>query len=159
MAEIRLQFVCEAAFTSRLIAWFSAGQYSHVDCVLDDGSLLGARNDSAGGEPPGVRIRPANYNPFAVRDVMAIPCADAQKADFIGFLKDQVGKPYDRLAIAAFLVNRNWREDDSWICSELQSRAGEIAKIFKRHLLLAANKITPVACALAYSAVGGTLVN
>jgi len=44
-----------------------------------------------------------------------------------------------------------------FVCEAVQSRAGEVAKIFP-HLVLAANKITPVACALAYSAVGGALV-
>ena len=151
---IRLQFVCEAALSSQAIAWFSAGHFSHVDCLLANGHLLGARDDTVGGQPPGVRIRPPNYAKWQRRVVMTVPTTRAQELAFYAFLDKQLGKPYDSAAIWAFAFNRDWREPDSWICSELQSAAGEHAGILPR-LYLAANKITPVACALAFSAVGG----
>ena len=155
---IQLQFVRQAALSSDVIAWFSQGHFSHVDFVMPDGSLLGARDDSVGGQQPGVRIRPPGYVKFALRVVMTIPCSEDQATKYCAFLKDQVGKPYDTEAIWAFAFNRNWRETDSWICSELQSAAGEAAGIFPQ-LYLAANKITPVSCALAYSAIGGTNID
>lgn len=154
---IRLQFVRERDFSSQVIAWFSAGHVSHVDTLLDDDQLLGARSDSVGGAPPGVQIRPPDYADFAVRVVMAVPVTVEQKAVYLAFLDDQVGKPYDYKAIWAFLFNRNWRETDSWICSELAAAAAERASIVPP-LFLAANKITPVAFALAMSAVNGTVV-
>jgi uncharacterized protein YycO len=153
---IRLQFVCEAALSSQAIAWFSAGHFSHVDAVLRDGLLLGARSDRVGGKPPGVQIRPPNYAKWIRRTMMTVPATDRQTDDFYAFLLEQVGKPYDSAAIWAFVFNRDWRARDSWICSELQSAAGECAKLFSHPLYLAANKITPVSCALAYSAIGGT---
>jgi uncharacterized protein YycO len=152
--SVQLQFVCENAFLSDVIAWFSQGHFSHVDAILPDGNLLGARSDRVGGQPPGVRIRPPGYVDFSHRVVMTVPATAAQETAFYNFLHQQVGKPYDMAAIWAFAFDRNWREPDSWICSELQSAAGEAAGIF-RPLYLAANKITPVSCALAYSAVGG----
>ena len=79
-----------------------------------------------------------------------------QKAAYLAFLYDQVGKPYDSEAIWAFLFNRDWRETDSWICSELAAAGAEHAKIVPP-VYLAANKITPVAFALAMSAVSGTV--
>jgi uncharacterized protein YycO len=154
MPEIRLQFVCEAALSSQAIAWFSSGHFSHVDCLLDDGTLLGARSDQVGGKLAGVQIRPQGYVKWARRVVMKVPCTINQKKAYHDFLFSQLGKPYDSEAIWAFLFNRNWRETDSWICSELQSAAGEKSGILPQ-LYLAANKITPVACALAFSAVGG----
>jgi hypothetical protein len=154
MKPIRLQFVCEKAISSQVIAWFSAGHFSHVDAVLDGGMLLGARSDSIGGRPPGVQIRPPEYIKFSLRVVMAIPASDAQSEAFYAFLQRQVGKPYDSEAIWAFFFNRDWRETDSWICSELQAAGLEHAAITPR-LYLAANKITPVSLALAASAVGG----
>jgi uncharacterized protein YycO len=152
--SIQLQFVCEAALSSQAIAWFSAGHFSHVDAVLPDGRLLGARDDAVGGQPPGVRIRPPNYVKWSRRVGMTVPASPEQVTAWHSFLIDQLGKPYDSAAIWAFAFNRNWREADSWICSELQSAAGEHSGIMPR-LYLAANKITPVACALAFSAVGG----
>jgi uncharacterized protein YycO len=151
---VRLQFVCEAALSSQAIAWFSAGHFSHVDAMLPDGSLLGARSDSVGGKPPGVQVRPQGYVKWQRRVVMTVPATDQQAVLFYSFLNRQVGKPYDSEAIWAFVFNRDWRQQDSWICSELVSAAGEEAAIFQK-LYLAANKITPVSCALAYSAVGG----
>jgi uncharacterized protein YycO len=141
--------------SSRAIAWFSAGHFSHVDAVLPDGRLLGARDDHVGGQPPGVRIRPPNYVKWSRRVVMKVPASAEQTYKFYAFLRDQLGKPYDSEAIWAFAFNRDWRAPDSWICSELQSAAGEYSGLMPR-LYLAANKITPVACALAFSAVGGT---
>lgn len=154
MAEIKLQFVCEAALSSRAIAWFSSGHLSHVDCLLDDGTLLGARSDAIGGKPPGVQIRPQGYTNWVRREVMTIPCTSNEKKVYNDFLNDQLGKPYDSEAIWAFFFDRDWRENDSWICSELQAAAAEKSGIVLP-LYLAANKIVPVSCALALSAVGG----
>jgi uncharacterized protein YycO len=148
-----LQFVCQDAISSQLIAWFSQGHFSHVDAILPDSNLLGARSDSVGGKPPGVQIRPPNYAKFSRRVVMNLPATPAQDAAFYGFLQSQVGKPYDTTAIFAFMFNRDWRAPDSWICSELQAAACEVAGITPP-LYLAANKITPVGCALACSAAG-----
>ena len=154
--SIRLQFVCENALSSQVIAWFSAGHFSHVDAVLPgpNGNLLGARSDSVGGVKPGVQVRPPNYARFARRIVMTVPATMIQTTMFYDFLKRQVGRPYDSEAIWAFAFNRDWRQNDSWICSELVCAAGEYARILPA-LYLAANKITPVSCALAYSVVGG----
>jgi len=155
---IRLQFVCELSPPSQIIAWFSAGHFSHVDAVLPTGELLGARSDSVGGKPPGVQIRPANYAKFSRRILMRVPSTHEQCRAFYSFLFSQIGKPYDHAAIWAFFFNRDWREDDSWICSELQCAAGEACGVLPA-LYLAANKITPVACALAYSAMGAKAVS
>lgn len=158
--KIRWQFVAENDIGSRAISWFSAGHLSHVDCVVDgdwhnglEGCLLGARDDHVGGQLPGVRFRPPNYARFTRRVIMEIRCTPVQKHSFIRFMGDQLEKPYDEEAILAFLFNRDWRKPDSWICSELQAAACEAAGIVPA-LYLAANKITPVACALALSAAG-----
>lgn len=154
MDTIKLQFVCEAALSSRAIAWFSSGHMSHVDYMLDDGTLLGARDDAVGGKPPGVQIRPQGYAKWIRREVMTVSCTTNEKKVYQDFLLNEIGKPYDSEAIWAFFFNRNWREKDSWICSELQAAAGEKSGILQP-LYLTANKIVPVSCALAFSAVGG----
>jgi uncharacterized protein YycO len=151
---ITLQFVCEDAISSKIIAWFGSGHFSHVDAVLDSGDLLGARSDKVGGKPAGVQIRPPDYAIFKTRAIMKIQASHLQSYRFYEFLNSQVGKPYDETAIWAFFTDRNWREPDSWICSELQAAAGEASGVLPK-LALTPNKITPVACALAFSAIGG----
>jgi hypothetical protein len=151
-SSITLQFVLGKGTTSSAIAWFSQGHFSHVDAVLATGELLGSRSDSCGSQPPGVRIRPANYEPWLKRTQFTIPCTLTQRADWLSFLLGQLGKPYDHMAIWAFASGRDWREEDSWICSELQAKALEEARIVKP-LYLAANKITPVMGAMVASAI------
>ena len=119
--------------------------------------LLGARSDTIEGIAPGVRVRPAWYAPFVETVLLEIPCTQAQAQRFWAFLEVQLGKPYDKRAIWGFALGRDWREPDSWICSELQAAALEAACIAPR-LYLRANKITPVALALAVSALGGRVI-
>ena len=140
-----------------LIAWWGGGRFSHVDTVLDDGQLLGARNDRVGDSPRGVQIRPPGYTDFIDRVVMAVPVTAEQKDTYLDFLRHQVGKPYDSQALWGFVLNRDWHQTDSWICSELAADGAEHAKIVSQ-LYLPAYQVTPGALALAMSAVGGTIV-
>ena len=150
---MKLQFVRGGDLASSAIGWFSAGHLSHVDAILADGGLLGARSDSIGGKPPGVQIRPPGYAYWPLRVVYDIPSTAAQEQQFWTFLYQQIGKPYDKLAIMAFLFNRNWRDGDAWFCSELQARALECAGILKPSLL-PANKVTPVMLAELVGEIG-----
>lgn len=158
---IQLQFVAEAALSSRIIGWYGGGgprYLSHVDAVLPNGSLFGARSDRVGGQPAGCWARSPGYLPFSRWAVMSVPSSDAQERAFYDFLAKQRGKPYDGTAIWAFLLNRDWREDDSWICSELQTAALVGAGIFPVPYL-AANKITPLALAFAVSVLPGVAIS
>ena len=152
---ITLRFVADESWGSQLIGWFGAGHLSHVDVILPDGTAFGARSDHVGGQPPGVWPREPNYQKFSRRVTVTIPTAVGQEAQFYSFLQQQRGKPYDHLAILAFFMNRNWRETDSWICSELVAAALEKCKIVEK-FYLDANKISPVPLALAVSAIPGT---
>lgn len=158
MSVVRYQFVAAAAFSSRLIEYFGAGGFSHVDAVLPDGRLLGARSDICGGQKyPGVWIRPQDYEKWPRRVVMELSCTDEQAKAWELFLRAQIGKPYDKMAIFGFLVGRAWREDDSWFCSELGTRALEVAKICPDPLTLTPNKVTPGTLACIVSALGGKI--
>jgi hypothetical protein len=151
---IQVQFVRGASLSSAAIEVFSAGHLSHVDLVLPDGNLLGARSDAIGGAPPGVQIRPPGYEKWLLRVVFSVPATDAQALAFWNFARAQVGKPYDKLAIFAFVINRNWRDDDAWFCSELCMRCFEVAGVVQQ-LFSTPNKITPVMAANTLSAVPG----
>lgn len=152
---IRLQFVQGKGPVSRSIAWFSSGHFSHVDIVLPDGTLLGARSDNADGVK-GVAIRRSDYEVWHKRVVFSIPCTDLQHEAAYDFARKQVGKPYDHTAILGFIFNRAWMDSDSWYCAELAMAMLEHVKLIGP-LYLAANKITPVAAALAVSAHRGTV--
>ena len=94
MGAITLQFVTSSDPESWAIRTFERGWMSHVDTVMDDGQLLGAR--SAGS----VLIRPPNYETFArvERVVIAVPDGSGP----LLFRQGASRHPYDKLAAAAF---------------------------------------------------------
>ena len=83
---------------------------------------------------------------------MTFSATDGQADTFYSILQDQIGKPYDTTAIAAFVTGRNWRDPGSWFCSELACAALERAGIFPGELVSPANKVTPAALLLVCSA-------
>ena len=142
MGAIVLQFVQGKGFGASLIQWFDHGLYSHVDSVLPDGTLLGARNDVIGGVPAGVQIRPASYVAGETVLRITIPCTVNQEEAYYDFVKAQIGCPYDQMAIAAFIPGRLWRTSGAWFCSELCAAALEESKVVLP-LKAPVNKIAP----------------
>lgn len=138
-----LQFSAQDDPASAAIKIFERGWPSHVDIVLGDGTLLGARSDVVGGKPAGVQARPADYEVFSRVERYAIACEETVETRFLNFLEAQIGKSYDKLAIAAFAVERDWREPDEWFCSELAAAALEASGYWCYPLANAANEITP----------------
>jgi uncharacterized protein YycO len=116
---------------------------SHAEALMPDGKLLGARADG------GVLERERGYDAAAMARELFVPLtmpAD-QEAAFYGFLRAQLGKPYDFEAVAAIAAERDWRAPDSWFCSELVAAAlercgylpplaADVAKVTPRDLLL-----------------------
>lgn len=151
MDFVRFQFVRSDDCISDAIAWFSAGKFSHVDIVLDDGTLLGARSSG------GVLIRAADYGKWSRRVAIDVPCTALQKQAVTDYARDQLGKPYDRLAIVGFLLGKSWRDTDAWFCSELAAAAGERGGLWPP-LYSPANRITPAAFALMCSAIAGRVI-
>jgi|HubBroStandDraft_2_1064218.scaffolds.fasta_scaffold50385_6 hypothetical protein len=152
MNSIVLQFVGAADLGGEFIQWFDHGPFAHVDSVLPDGTLLGARSDVWAGVPAGVQIRPADYMSFKnpVRAVLDAP--DQIVKAYYDFLFDQVGKPYDMTGIVGFAVNRDWRNPAAWFCSELAAAGLEISGFLQYPLIQPANKIAPDDLALLCSA-------
>jgi hypothetical protein len=149
------QFVLGSGISSRSIAWFSAGHFSHVDAMMPGGYLLGARSDRVGHRPAGVQVRPPAYETWKERVVMSLEVEESRGRAFFAFLNAQLNKPYDKTAIWGFAAGRDWREADSWFCSELQAAAIEAANITPA-LYAPAAKITPAGLAVILSAIGAT---
>jgi hypothetical protein len=151
---ITLQFVAESNIASWAIRYWTAGPYSHVDTVLPDGRLLGARSDTVGGAPPGVQIRTPGYAPFSHIVQVELPATPEEEVAFHNFEVEQLGKPYDSSAIWGFATDRDWRTPDSWFCSE-EKLAGLETAAWCPRLDIPANKVSPVALYLIVTARGG----
>ena len=150
---ISIQFVYSGDIGSAIISYFGHGAgWSHVDAVLPDGQLLGARANFIKNIPAGVQIRPPGYMAFARSRKLEFPFTLDASARFYDFLKQQVGKPYDTRAIVGFAAGRNWRDADAWFCSELIAAALEACGFFPYPLASPINKIDPDDLYLAISA-------
>lgn len=120
-----------------------AGEYgfwaTHVEALMPDGTLLGAHTDG------GVQARPLGYDAgMRTQELLVeLPATDSQERIFGVFLTSQLGRPYDHTAIAGLVLGRNWRERDSWFCSELQAAALEQCGWFEGELAEEVNHITP----------------
>ena len=130
MPAITLQLSAMDDVGSLAIRAFSHGPFSHVDAVMPDGNLLGARSDEMEGVAAGVQIRTPGYADFSAIKHVVLPTIVECEGAFYDFLKTQIGKPYDHSAILGFALDRDWRQSDSWFCSELVAAALEQAGYF-----------------------------
>lgn len=149
---ITLQFVAGAGLGAELIEWYSAGDYSHVDLVTPTG-LLGARMVG------GVALRPFDYEAWHKRALAYVAAPPEVEGMFYHLADAQLGKPYDKTAIAGFAAGRDWRETDSWFCSELAAWCLEKSGAFAHDLIAPANKITPSALLLVLSAYSPVVIS
>lgn len=133
---ITWQFSTDNDIGSFLIRFGTRSDWSHVDAVLPDGSLLGALPQD------GVQIRPPNYAPLTASLTVSLD-TDCE-TQFYEILKSQIGKPYDWRAVVSFAFgDRDWQEADSWFCSELQVWAIMQCGFFKAPLLIPTDRISP----------------
>jgi len=150
MSEIVLQFCSFHSFLGRAIPWFTQGKIGHVDAVLPSGGLLGAQASCKFGTLSGVQVRAEGYGEMHSRVRVYLPCSAQEYELWLDFLYFQLGKPYDVIAIAAFVTGRDWRDPSAWFCSELQAAGLEECGVFPK-LYTPANKVTPNALLLACS--------
>lgn len=139
---ITIRFVTGNSAISAGIRHFEYGFWAtHAEALMPDGTLLGAHING------GVLARPRDYDKgsFTRELFVEVPATAAQTFAFGAFVRSQIGKPYDGLAIAGIALERDWQSPDSWFCSELMA-AGlcdpDVA-IFPPHLATEINHVTP----------------
>jgi hypothetical protein len=147
--KVRIQYSAQHDAGSLAIRYWSAGPFSHVDTVLPDGRLLGARSDVLKGIPSGFQIRPAGYAKFSRICIVELEMTGDQFFAFNQFEQQQIGKPYDGPGILGFVFPsfvhaRDWREPDSWFCSEEKQAGLEVCK-WMPEVHFPDNRVTPVA--------------
>ena len=146
--KIVLQFSTKAGVASAVLHWFDHSWCSHVDVVYDDEKfpLFGAMLLG------GVTFRPNQGFIKTLR--VELPTTKTIKMEFDHFMVCQKGKPYDLNGIWSFAINRDWREDDTWYCSELIAAGLEKSGFLKyplytdqitpQELLLICNMFVPI---------------
>jgi len=109
------------ALDSALIRWHTCCEYSH--CGFYDSDRMAFYSAQLRG---GVRWRSRggrgdNRETNSRVLLLSAPGADAALA----WALTQQGKKYDYSAIFGIALDRNWREEDSWYCSELVAASFE----------------------------------
>jgi uncharacterized protein YycO len=130
---MKLQFVATNTLPSEIITFYedpNRKTFSHVDFLMADGNLLGARASKIGKIPAGVQIRPPNYELFIKRFIVDIPATEQVNDQFLSFMVSKIGSPYDHKAIFGFALPGYWHEKGAFICSALISAALKDCKIF-----------------------------
>jgi hypothetical protein len=137
LTTVKIRFVTGNDWASDLVR---IGQHdgwcTHVETILPDGSLLGAHLVG------GVAIRPAGYDKYTMVRELTVPLDLADADAYYTFQHEQVGKMYDTTGITGLMLDRDWRQTDSWFCSELVA-AGLEQCGFLPPLAAVANHITP----------------
>lgn len=112
---IRLQFSARRSPSSAAIRYFTWSPYSHVDFILPDGTLLGARaSRGVALYSPTEGASPSRVATFGV------PAADDVADDILQLVHSQLGKPYDWGGVFGIASrSRRWQQTDAWFCSEL----------------------------------------
>lgn len=126
-----------------------------MDAVLSDGTLLGARSDSKGGKPPGVQIRPDNYEKWARRAILELELASHQDEQWEKYLLSQVGLAYDKSDILGLILGRPMTSKGHWICSALQLAALEAADVIEDTFCIKPQQCPPNTLAAIGCALGG----
>ena len=114
---------------SMAIRFATRSDWSHA------GFVCGNRFFSAQGD--GVRWR--DCDPHAKLLFLTAPKIE----EAFNWATTQLGKPYDFTALFGLALDRNWREDDSWFCSELVAAAFEAVGAPLFNLSTPVYRITP----------------
>jgi hypothetical protein len=159
---VKVQFVLGAGLSSRLIAWWGQGYngWSHVDAVLSDGSLAGARSDVirplGGGPaiPAGCQIRPPRYEKWKRRTVMEKKSSPDDDALWDNFFRTRAGHAqYDEGDILGFILGSDHSQDGHWICSAWNLDGAETLDLVPS-IEIPVKQVSPNTLAAIYSATG-----
>lgn len=153
MAELQYQYSTSTAFASGVIRRLTHSRFSHIDLILPGEGLLGVSGkDDTIKDDGGVRIRPFHCWPYRGEPKVAhVWCSDLVAGKVIEWARSQIGKPFDKRALYAFLrdraglslVKRDWRDPDAWFCSEFQIRAAEVGGLFTYPLIVTKDCVSP----------------
>ena len=155
-------FVYQGGILSAAIARFGfvTRGVSHVDCVMPDGSLAGARSDrikppgSNIAIEPGFRIRPDDYEHWERRDIVRLWVSKTAAKKRLAWIKHHIGDPYDTGAIIGFLLGHADHDRGAYICSAAATASAVAGGIIGKPPV-PVSQITPNDLRLMLYAAGG----
>jgi hypothetical protein len=155
--EILIRFVRGSAWDSKIIEYRTRAWCSHVEAIYPTEILADTTFGAMlkGGVKPR-SIHDKIYKHVSRYEIWHIPCTSEQYELYWEFMHEQDGKPYDWRAIVSFaLGERDWKEADSWFCSELVTAAGVAAVLWNWPAQAKLDRIDPSDAYLLYTTLPG----
>jgi uncharacterized protein YycO len=100
-----------------MIECFTWGEISHV-AIRDpnEGCVWEAWQQGGVSKVPSIST---NHSDRTRVDIYTVDVTEEQYTNIVAYLDKQVGKPYDFLGVASFMLRRNMGKRGAWFCSEL----------------------------------------
>ena len=135
----RLRFVTtKGNWLSRLINWREMSKVSHVEAVMQDGSIIAALLKE------GVVRKPGDYDTTSTsQQFVDIAMSPEAYERWERYLINRLGRPYDLDALVGIAFHIDFRRRSAFICSMLQTLAVRASLIFPVPLSEAAHEVTP----------------
>lgn len=137
------------SISSQIIRWFTYGDWSHAEVTVDaahGGTIVAAQTAwQAGQTDPGIRNFPIDYDYWSTEQkIFRAKMSPEMYRDFVDYLFDQCGKPFDNLAFLGLVLhNLNMTEQGALYCSMLIEAALQKVKFHARLLGIPDNGVTP----------------
>ncbi len=113
-------------------------EYTHVEAVMPDGTLLGAMSDGVKARPPFYDAGKFNHEMF-----LEVSATTEQEEIFFEYLRSQIGKPYDYGAVLSFFwPSRDWQVSDHWDCAELIDSSLAMSGWFPQEMAVKYSRMT-----------------
>lgn len=161
---IRFQLVRGRSLSSHLIAWWGVGWngWSHVDCLLKDGFLIGARDDwlrmpSGKQVPPGIQIRDPGYQSWERRTVFTLQADALVTQAWEAYVRAQVGLQYDQKDILDLVVGKKPVDHKMRICSAFATDSLQASGVWPKLLSHESLQITPDTFAFGLTTSGAAM--
>lgn len=135
MSKITIQLSAKNNIASRLTAWATRGEFSHVDIILPKSPLILVGAHLSGG---------IQKKAFVKKDFVNTKRYEIEVSEkVIDWVNSQLGKKYDVRAILGFIFKIPANENTSSICSEFVFDALEQSNCFRHSVKFHSSKISP----------------
>ena len=133
--KITIQLSTKRSFVSIIINWITRGKFSHVDIIFSDDPyfLYGAHLFG------GIKRMPEKKQKFLRTKKYEIEISDKS----IKWIKNQVGRKYDVMAIFGFILKIPIKENSASICSAFVFDALEKSDFFDHEIDYRSSEISP----------------
>jgi uncharacterized protein YycO len=111
-----LFFTTSQNFISWAIRRRTWGKFSHVQIIVNVGETISV----VSADSNGVFCRDVTEEEWGNYAILTCPeITEEERKNVVNFCLSQIGKPYDFVGLASFLLYKEMQSDNRWFCSEI----------------------------------------